>query len=89
MKIATAVTSSLFAISLIAAGAGDALAGAGKLQKVENGGRSVTIAGTKYKVSGSRTKITIKGKKAKRGALKVGMDCTAKGKGEAKLIACK
>lgn len=87
MKITTLAISSLFALSLFAAG--DALAGSGKVEKVENGGRVVTIAGTKYKVSGSRTKVMIGGKKAKRGAIKVGMDCAAEGKGTAKMITCK
>ena len=87
MKITTLVMSSVFALSLFAAG--DALAKSGKVEKVENGGRVVVIAGTKYKVSGSRTKVTIGGKKAKRGAIKVGMTCDAKGKGTAKTITCK
>lgn len=87
MKIATLVLSSVFALSLFAAG--DALAKSGKVEKVENGGRVIVIGGTKYKVSGSRTSIMIKGKKAKRGAIKVGMECDAKGKGTAKTIVCK
>lgn len=87
MKIATLVLSSVFALSLFAAG--DALAKSGKVEKVENGGRVVVIAGTKYKVSKSRTNIMIKGKKGKRSAIKVGMECDAKGKGTAKTIVCK
>lgn len=87
MKLTTAIVSSIFALSLFAAG--DSLAASGKVEKVENEGRSVTIAGTKYKVSGSRTKVMIGGKKAKRSAIKVGMECEAMGKGEAKSISCK
>ncbi|MDX1483166.1 MAG: hypothetical protein R3229_01690 [Alphaproteobacteria bacterium] len=87
MKLTPVIVSSIFALSLFAAG--DGLAASGKVEKIERGGRTVVIAGTKYKVSGSRTKITIGGKKAKRGAIKVGMECTAEGKGEAKAIACK
>lgn len=87
MKITAVLVSSVFALSLFAAG--DTLAGSGKVDKVENGGRLVTIAGTKYKVSGSRTKVMIGGKKAKRSAIKVGMECTAEGKGTAKMISCK
>ena len=87
MKITTLVMSAMFALSLFAAG--DAFAKSGKVTKVENGGRVITIAGTKYKVSGSKTMITIKGKKGKRGTIKVGMSCDAKGKGTAKTIACK
>lgn len=87
MKIATLVLSSVFALSLFAAG--DAMAKSGKVEKVENGGRVVVIAGTKYKVSKSRTMIKIHGKAAKRGAIKVGMHCNAKGRGTAKTITCK
>lgn len=95
MKIKTALIASVLAIGLsfgltdnTAFAAAHAMGG-GKIEKVENGGRSVTIGGKKYKVSGSRTKITVKGKKAKRSALKVGMSCAATGKGEAKTISCK
>jgi tripartite-type tricarboxylate transporter receptor subunit TctC len=42
----------------------------------DEGGKSVSAG-----ISGSRTKITIAGKKAKRGALKVGMSCTIAYKG--------
>ena len=87
MKLTTAIVSSIFALSLFAAG--DSLAAGGKVEKVENGGRVITIAGTKYKVSGSRTKVMIGGKKAKRSAIKVGMECEAMGKGTAKAITCK
>lgn len=87
MKIATVAVSSLFALSLLAAGS--AFAASGKVEAVENEGRQVTIAGTKYKVSGSRTKVTIGGKEADRGEIKVGMECSAEGEGEAKMIACK
>jgi len=87
MKITTVLISSIFALSLLVTG--DTPAASGKIDKVENGGRLVTIAGTKYKVSGSRTKVMIGGKKAKRSAIKVGMECSAEGKGTAKMITCK
>jgi hypothetical protein len=89
MKISTAIISSVFALSLVAAGGVDALAKEGKVDAVENGGRTIVIGGTKYKVSGSRTKIMVKGKSAKRGDIKAGMMCDAKGKGEATSISCK
>jgi hypothetical protein len=46
----------------------------------------------KVKISRSRTAIVIGGKKAKRGALKVGMDCVItwpKVNGETKEVSCK
>ena len=89
MKISTAIISSVFALSLVAAGGVDALAKEGKVDAVENGGRTIVIGGTKYKVSGSRTKVMVKGKSAKRGDIKAGMMCDAKGKGEATSITCK
>lgn len=89
MKISTAIISSVFALSLVAFGGTDAIAKEGKVDAVENGGRTVVIGGTKYKVSGSRTKITIKGKPGSRDDIKAGMMCDAKGKGEATSIACK
>lgn len=87
MKWTSIIASAIFAIALTVSG--DAFAKSGKIEKIENGGRQVTIAGTKYKVSGSRTMIIVGGKTAKRSALKVGMECDAKGKGEAKSITCK
>jgi len=87
MKWTSIIASAIFALALTVSG--DAFAKSGKVEKVENGGRSVTIAGRTYKVSKSRTMITIGGKKSGRGAIKVGMDCDAKGKGTAKTIACK
>jgi hypothetical protein len=89
MKISTAIISSVFALSLVAAGGVDVLAKEGKVDAVENGGRTIVIGGTKYKVSGSRTKVMVKGKSAKRGDIKAGMMCDAKGKGEATSISCK
>jgi len=89
MKISTAIISSVFALALATTGSVQAFAKSGKVDSVENGGRSVVIGGTKYKVSGSRTKIKIKGKDASRGDIKAGMMCEAKGKGEAKSITCK
>ncbi len=57
----------------------------GKITDVRNDGRRVNWAGAKAKgrlnVSGSETKITVAGKKAKRGELKVGMNCSFKVKG--------
>ncbi len=57
----------------------------GKITRVRSGGRRVSWKGEKAKgkvrVSGRRTKITVGGKKAKRKALKVGMECTFKVKG--------
>jgi hypothetical protein len=88
MKISTAIVSSLFALSLVAGGSA-AYAKSGKVDSVENGGRVVVIAGTKYKISGSRTKVTIGGKPGDRGQIKVGMTCDAKGSGTAKTVDCK
>jgi hypothetical protein len=88
MKISTAIISSVFALSLIAGGS-DAFAKAGKVDSVENEGRVIVIGGTKYKVSGSKTKVTIGGKPGKRGQIKAGMMCDAKGKGTATSIDCK
>ena len=87
MKWTSIIATAIFAIALSVSG--EAFAKSGKIEKVENGGRAITIAGTMYKVSKSRTMITVGGKKAGRGALKVGMECNAKGKGTAKTIACK
>jgi tripartite-type tricarboxylate transporter receptor subunit TctC len=57
----------------------------GKITKLKSGGRRVTWKGAKAKgklrVSGSKTKITVAGKKAKRKALKVGMNCSFRVKG--------
>ena len=88
MKISGIVASTVFAAALVLGGA-PAFAKSGKVEKVANGGRSVTIAGTTYKISKSRTKVMIGGKKGKRGQIKVGMQCSAKGKGTAKTVDCK
>ena len=61
----------------------------GKVEALGDGGREVTIAGTKFGISGSRTKITVGGKKGSRKSLKVGMECSAEGTAEAKKIDCK
>jgi tripartite-type tricarboxylate transporter receptor subunit TctC len=57
----------------------------GKITALKSGGRRVTwkgdVAKGKLRVSGRRTKITVAGKKAKRKALKVGMNCAFKVKG--------
>lgn len=57
----------------------------GKITKIKSGGRRVSWKGDsakgKLRVSGRRTKITVAGKKAKRKALKVGMNCAFKVKG--------
>lgn len=88
MKISTALIGSVFAAAMIV-GSAASFAASGKIEAVENGGREVVIGGTKYKVSGSRTKITVGGSEASRDDLKVGMECTAEGSGEAKSISCK
>lgn len=68
----------------------------GKVEAVGDGGRDVTVKGAdgkshKLTMSGSRTNVMIAGKKADRGALKAGMDCTLEGPagGEAKTVTCK
>ena len=70
----------------------------GKITKTKRGGRRITMktdnSGKKRtaKVSGKRTKITIAGKKAKRKAIKVGMNCAFHYYGHkttAKKIVCK
>jgi tripartite-type tricarboxylate transporter receptor subunit TctC len=69
----------------------------GKVGAVEKGGRSIVIKLSdgkdfKAKISGSRTKVTIGGKKADRGAIKVGATCTVssfKSGQEASAVACK
>ena len=51
----------------------------GKVTKTKRGGRRIVISykgkEVTAKVSGSRTKVTLNGKKAKRKAIKVGMNC--------------
>lgn len=88
MKISAIFVSALFAASMMV-GSSAAFAKSGKVESVENGGRVIVIAGTKYKISGSRTKVTIGGKEGDRGSIKVGMTCDAKGKGTAKTVDCK
>jgi tripartite-type tricarboxylate transporter receptor subunit TctC len=66
---------------------------AGKIKDLKRGGRLIMVGGHGVKISGSRTKITVKGKSAKRQALKVGMSCKVKGamrkgKYEAKSVNC-
>ena len=55
------------------------LDGTGKIASTKRGGRRMTIMidgkKLKFRVSGSGTKITVDGKKAKRKAVKVGMNC--------------
>jgi len=74
------------------------LTAVGPLIEVSDKGREIVFAGAdgkkvKSKPSGSRTKITIAGKGAKRGKLKVGMNCeikyTSDGKHEPVIIDCK
>ena len=64
----------------------------GAVTKVVKGGRTIHIGNDKAKISGSRTKVTIDGKAGDRGAIKVGMTCTADLKGksgsEAKTVSC-
>lgn len=81
------------AISLIAAGIATAALSIGPAlaDKVTayDGRKNITVGGKSYEISGSRTKIMIGGKAGDRGSLKVGMDCTVKGSGEASEITCK
>ena len=75
---------------LIMSGTSFAGGASGKVDKVENGGRQVTIAGKMIKLSGSRTKVTVGGKEASRGDIKAGMMCTSDtDSGTAKMVACK
>ncbi len=64
----------------------------GAVTKVVKGGRTIHFGDDTAKVSGSRTKVTIGGAEADRGAIKVGMTCTADLKGgsgtEAKTVSC-
>lgn len=56
---------------------------AGKIAKIEDGGRAIVISAdgknVKSSISGSRTELLLNGKKAKRDQLKVGMNCTVSG----------
>lgn len=67
----------------------------GAITKIKRGGRRVSWKGTgtggKLRVSGRKTKIFVAGKKGKRKALKVGMNCafTVKGAQTALKIDCK
>ena len=67
----------------------------GKLDKVENGGNAITIAGKTIVVSGARTNICIGGVCDQgRDKLKAGMTCSAEvvnhgGKTEARRLSCK
>ena len=67
----------------------------GSITRVRRGGRRVSWKGAsasgKLRVSGSKTKIFVAGKKGKRKALKVGMNCafTVKGAQTALKIDCK
>jgi hypothetical protein len=69
----------------------------GKVEAVGAEGRDVSVKtadGKMFKatISGSRTSIMVAGKKAERGALKTGMECTVdapKDGGEAKSVDCK
>lgn len=79
-------------IAVIAAGVAAAAltvspALAAKVEKMD--AKSITVGGKTYGVSGKRTKVMIKGKAGTRDAIKVGMDCTVKGTGEASEIDCK
>ena len=88
MKLTTVLASTVVGLALVTGGSA-AFAKSGKVESVENGGRVVVIAGSKYKISGSRTKVSIGGKPGDRGQIKVGMTCDAKGKGTAKTVDCK
>ena len=59
MKLATVLASTVVGLALVTGGSA-AFAKSGKVESVENGGRVVVIAGSKYKISGSRTKVTIR-----------------------------
>ena len=52
---------------------------AGKIAKVQRGGRLISIGGHQVRITSSRTKLTVNGQEAKRKALKVGMTCKIKG----------
>ncbi|HZS63573.1 MAG TPA: hypothetical protein VFA53_03605 [Xanthobacteraceae bacterium] len=81
-------TLSLIAAGIAVAALATSSAFAAKVEKWD-GSKNITIGGKSYTVSGSRTKVMINGKTASRDAIKVGMDCTAKGSGEASEIDCK
>jgi hypothetical protein len=55
-----------------------------------DGRDKITVGGKNYEISGSRTQITIKGAKADRSQIKVGMECALTGAagGEAKTLTC-
>ncbi|MDX1485098.1 MAG: hypothetical protein R3229_11520 [Alphaproteobacteria bacterium] len=53
---------------------------AGKIAKVERGGRYIKIAGHRVRLTNARSKITLNGQTVKRGALKVGHSCNIVGK---------
>ena len=60
----------------------------GKVTKVDGG--KITVGKKTVSVSNSRTAVLVKGKKAKRDAIMVGMSCTADVDGDAaKKIDCK
>jgi hypothetical protein len=69
----------------------------GAVSKIMKKGRTIALKlksgkEVKAKISGSRTAVTIGGKKSKRGAIKVGMNCTVTYPGagqEAKKVECK
>ncbi|HZS64167.1 MAG TPA: hypothetical protein VFA53_06695 [Xanthobacteraceae bacterium] len=81
-KSVVAVLAAGFAAAVLA---GPALAA--KVDKVD--AKSITIGGKTYKTSNKRTKVMINGAAGKLDAIKVGMDCTAKGGDEASEIDCK
>ena len=65
---------------------------AGPITQIKKKGKRITVGGKKFKISGKRTKIMVAGKKAKRKAFKVGMECKVmfqKGKKEAAMVDCK
>ena len=64
---------------------------AGKISEIKKKGKSIVVSGKKFKISGKRTKVHVGGKKVKRKALKVGMNCKVmyqKGKKEAAKVDC-
>ena len=64
----------------------------GAITEVKKKGKQIFVGGKKFKISGKRTKIRVAGKKAKRKALKAGLECKVmyqKGKKEAAMVDCK
>ena len=83
--LVASVLGAVVALGSFAASAEDL---SGKVTKAE--GKNVSIGKKSFEISNSRTEVMVKGKKAKRGDIKVGMNCTASVEGEeAKKVDCK